>query len=181
MKEAHAILHHNTNYLIQLFYKTDQKYSCTKTKIGKLLSILAFKYAVKEIELFDEKIYRYPKCGTLIKELGVRIPLDVYRRDFDEKDNDGKKMISVDELKHGTFIPKSYRDISMCYSWEREAIEDLFLNFGAYSTSDLADELNPIVEYKGICEPDGSINLEAIAHLDKNQFPNNKVVEYIFK
>ena len=33
------------DYLISLFYKTNKKYSCSRTKIGKLLSILEFKYA----------------------------------------------------------------------------------------------------------------------------------------
>jgi hypothetical protein len=61
MEKMHANLRECMNYLIQLFYKTDKRYSCTRSKISKLLSILAFKYAVYSIQLFDEKIFRYSK------------------------------------------------------------------------------------------------------------------------
>ena len=60
-------------------------------------------------------------------------------------------------------------------------IEELFYNFGAYSSYDLTMLLKPIVECEGVCRADSSIDLGAIANLDKNQFPNNKVVEFIFK
>jgi hypothetical protein len=180
MEKMHANLRECMNYLIQLFYKTDKRYSCTRTKLGKMLSILAFKYACKGMKLFDETIYKYPNCGTSIYETSCLFS-NIYARALLGENADGKKMISNVELNHMAYIPERYRDISRCYSMLKADIESLFLNFGAYSHSDLSDELNPIVEYEGICRPDGSIDLKAIAHLDKNQFPNNKVIEYIFK
>jgi len=180
MKSAHANLRGCANYLIQLFYKTDKRYSCTRSKIGKLLSILAFKYACKGIKLFEETIDRWPNCGTFIKETRFLVPVDVYVRDIDAVNPDGKKMIAGVELNHNACIPEFHQNISGLLPNLKRDIEDVFFYFGAYSQVDLSDELNPIVEYGRVCRPDGSVDLNEIAHLDKNLFPNN-VVEYIFK
>ena len=70
MIELNANLKDVTSCLIRMFYQTDKKYSCTQTKLGKMLSILAFRYAINGEKLFNESIYRYPpNCGTLIKAL----------------------------------------------------------------------------------------------------------------
>lgn len=167
------------NYLIQFFYKTDKRYSCTRTKIGKLLSIVAFKYAIKYDEnIFPWDIYRYPECGTLIASVQHYVDRDVY---FAYPYVNSKKSISRNELNENADIPNRYKEVSNISPRLKKDIEDVFFTFGAYSQVDLSEELNPIVEYKGICRPDGSIDLEAIASLDKNQFPDNKVVEYILK
>lgn len=77
MQNSNLRLKEITYYLIQQFYKTGEKYSCTQTKLGKLLSILAFKYARNGQKLFDTPIYKYPpRCGTLIKALTF-IPKDI--------------------------------------------------------------------------------------------------------
>lgn len=167
------------NYLIQFFYKTNKRYSCTRTKIGKLLSILAFKYAVKYDEnIFSWEIYRYPGCGTLIAGLQCYVDRDVY---FAYPYDNSKKRISRNELNENADIPDRYKDVSNLDPKLKEEIENVFFTFGAYSQSDLSDELNPIVEFNGICRHDGSIDLDAVANLDKNQFRGNKVVEYMFK
>lgn len=164
------------NYFIQLFYKTGKRYSCTRTKLGKLLSILAFKYAANDKLLFFEEIYRYPNCGTAIKELMCGIERDVYREYAYE---DGKKRIHKHELKANVDIPKMYPDISLLKPEIKKDIEDVFFNFGAYSQSDLSDVLNPIVEYEGICNSEGIIELEKIILLH-DKLPGNKVLDYIF-
>ena len=167
------------NYLIQFFYKTDKKYSCTRSKIGKLLSILAFKYAVKGIELFDEPIYRWSKCGTLIKGTN-RVFSDVYVSYDMRPKQDAKKVIHPYEVNEEINVPNQYEKIYEIPCEVMKDIEDVFYNFGAYSQDDLSELLNPIVEYEGVCHGD-IVDLEAIARLDKNQFPDNKVVEFIFK
>lgn len=165
------------NYLIQFFYKTDKRYSCTRTKIGKLLSILAFKYAVQYDEcLFSEKIYRYPECGTLIASMQYYVERDVY---FAYPYDNSKKRISRNELNENVDIPDRYKEISSLSSKIKEDIENIFFTFGAYSQVDLSEELNPIVEYEGICLPDGSINLDNIVFLH-DKLPGNKVLNYIF-
>jgi len=167
------------NYLIQFFYKTNKRYSCTRTKIGKLLSILAFKYAVKYDEniIFPWEIYRYPGCGTLIAGLQYYVDRDAY---FAYPYDNSKKRISRNELNENVDIPDRYKDVSNLDPKLKEEIENVFFTFGAYSQVDLGEELNPIVEHEGICHAD-IVDLEAVACLDKNQFPDNKVVEFIFK
>ena len=75
MTELHADLKEIANYFIELFKATGSKYSCSRTKLSKLISIVAFVYAKKDEKLFDEKIYKYKTdsvdefCGTGIQEL----------------------------------------------------------------------------------------------------------------
>ncbi len=60
------------NYLIGFFYETEKKYSCSITKIGKLLSILAFKAYIESEERILGKyvaIKKYKDCGTYIPDI----------------------------------------------------------------------------------------------------------------
>jgi len=168
------------NYLIRFFFKTDKKYSCTRTKIEKLLSILAFRYASKGITLFDGSIY-WDRSTTVMRELVLFYTFDIY----DQKRTmaDENKIIAPHELKeeNDVDIPDVYMVRAIISDEVTKDIEVLFYNFGAYSSYDLTMLLKPIVEYEGVCRADSSIDLEAIARLDKNQFPDNKVVEFIFK
>ncbi len=177
METRYENLEHCANYLVQLFYKTDKRYSCSRTKIGKLLSILAFKYATKDIKLFFEPIYRYDGCGTAIAHINYYLPRDVYR--MLEYDN-SKRRIRKSELKEDVDIPAWYQDISSLFPTIKEDIEDVFFTFGAYSQVHLSEELNPIVEYERMCDDDGRINLAHILAV-YGKLPGNKVVEYIFK
>lgn len=177
MKKTNVGIEECANYLIQLFYKTEKRYSCTRTKIGKLLSILAFKYAVQdEISIFPWEIYRYPKCGTSIAWLNTCIDRDVY---LNYPYVDSKKRISKKELNENVDIPNGYKEISNLLSRIKNDIEDVFFAFGAYSQVDLSEELNPIVEYEGICLPNGMINLDNLIVL-QDKFMGNKVLDYVF-
>lgn len=165
------------NYLIQFFYKTDKRYSCTRTKIGKLLSILAFKYAVNYDEnIFPRQIYRYSECGTIIASLQCYVDRDVY---FDYPYVNSKKRISRNELNENADIPGRYKEVSNLAPGLKKDIEDVFFTFGAYSQVDLSDVLNPIVEYEGICNSEGIIDLSKIILLH-DKLPGNKVLDYIF-
>ena len=176
MEKMHANLRECMNYLIQLFYKTDKRYSCTRSKISKLLSILAFKYAVYSIQLFDEKIFRYDECGTIINDIEAWADREVY---FCCSYDKLEKSISQENLNENVDIPPYYQEISSLSSELKEAIEYVFFAFGAYSTTELSELLNPIVEYKGICRPDGSIELNEIIWL-RHKLPGNKVLDHIF-
>ena len=68
-----------SKYLLEYFKKTGEKYSCSRTKIGKLLSIVAFVYARKDVRIFKEEIHKYNDCGTSIDELRSFVPLNLYR------------------------------------------------------------------------------------------------------
>lgn len=176
--EGYADFNSCANYLIQFFFKTEKKYSCTRMKVGKLLSILAFKYAVKGIELFYETIY-WDICNIIINELKLFYPIDCYYQK--NPMDDANKIIDPHELKEEIDISDFYKVKLTIPDEVMKDIEELFYNFGAYDSYDLSRLLKPIVGCEGICRPDGSIDLEAIAHLDKNQFPDNKVIEFIFK
>ena len=180
LKESNVYLEDCMNYLILLFYKTETKYSCSRTKLAKLLSILAFKYARKNRRIFLGSIYRYPECGTAIKELSLYCPRDVYLASGYEDD---KKVIPLDEMHWDIITPIEDKDFASLSSDIKKAIEDVFYNFGAYSQVQLGECLNPIVEYEGVCKPDGSINLNQIAKLgihDLNDMGSNEVIDYIF-
>ena len=171
-----------TNYLIQLFYKTDKKYSCTQTKIGKMLSILAFKYAQKDKLLFNENIYKYsPDCGTFIKDL-VFIPNDIYFRDIEFDNPDNSKYIS-DIFNEKAEIPECYLNIEILPVEIESEIEMLFRKYGAYSSRKLAELLNPIVD-KIVDDNSDLILLEKLAIIEKKEFnvdDTNNLIEYIFE
>ena len=184
MIEKRVALREATNYLIQLFYKTGKKYSCTQTKIGKLLSILAFKYAKSGELLFDEIIYKYPLCcGTLIKDLQFIVRRSVYRRDFREADSDKISWIERCELNNSAYIPFDYLCVkSLEISLIRD-IEDVFFRFGAYPTDELGRLLTPIAD-KLVAGTTNVLELSRLVGLKKNDFINasgNKIVEYLYQ
>ncbi|MBQ7136697.1 MAG: hypothetical protein IJO43_01815 [Bacilli bacterium] len=169
-------------YMIRMFYETDRKYSCTRTKIGKLLSILSFKYATKGIILFDDPIYRYDDCGTHIKDVSVWLYRDEYLMD---EYQDDKKYIT-DEFKRPKNLPngqlKRYNALNntlgnLTEEVKREA-EEVFRRFGAYSQVDLSKILNPIIENTGT-QSYGKIDLSRIPSAIAETEPNNDVVKYI--
>lgn len=182
MKKQNINLKHLTNYLIQMFYKTGQKYTCTQTKIGKLLSIIAFSYARKEEILFEEIIYKYNGCGTAINELKLLVPdRDIYIR---SSYFDGQHIIE-EPLKDDLFNPlddslKKYAEIGNISEELKSVVEDVFRKFGALSPRDIGQHINLIVECDGVTNIDGSINLEKISEIDKNYFKqSNVLIDYL--
>lgn len=180
MEKLNINLKDITYYLIQLFYKTDKKYSCTQTKIGKLISILAFRYARNGKILFNESIYKYqPNCGTLIKDLAF-LPKRVYTRDLDIDDMD-KEQIICDSINNVVDIPIQYiKTEGLSCELERE-IEELFIQFGAYPASVLGEYLNNIAD-KLISE-DTKLNLEKIENINIEDFTEaeiNPIIKYIY-
>lgn len=182
-KKKMANLKELTYYLVQLFYQTGKKYSCTQTKIGKMLSILAFRYAKNDLSLFDAPIYKYPpRCGTLIKELTF-IPKDVYIRDLDSPNPD--KLSPIDDTFDCTVeIPSPYNEVENLSSEVKHDVRDLFLNFGAYPADVLGKLLNPIVDRLVIAQND-KIDLSLITTLDKSNIAvsedGNAIVDYIYR
>ena len=181
MIELHTNLREVTNYLIQLFYKTGKIYSCTQTKLGKLLSILAFKYAQNDEKLFDETIYKYPpRCGTLIKDLAFIGNKNVYKRDITQDDLDNCQIITH-EFDHTVDIPLLYNEIASLSDELKKDIESVFRSFGAFPASILGEILNPIVDL--VVNDIGEIELTKFKDLQKNSFDktNSNIVEYIYQ
>lgn len=185
LEELNVSLREATYYLIQFFYKTNKKYSCTQTKLGKLLSVLAFKYAINGIKLFNETIYRYPPCcGTYIKELSMIANKDIYVRDINQ-DNTDKTSAVDDEFDECVEIPERYKSIRTLTVSIKKEIKSLFREFGAYPANELGSLLNPIVE-KVVNNENDVIDLSKFKDIEKEALcvsetdKGNKIVEYIF-
>lgn len=165
-----------TNYLIDLFNQTGQIYSCTRTKLGKLLSIAAFKYARKGNLLFEENIYKYKGCGSVIDGLVAYTNMEAYIN-FVYKD--GIKKVSEDISNPINDNPNLLKDEEA-----RCLIKDVFINFGAYSPSELGQCINTIVEYDNVTKKDDKIDLNRIEALEKDDEKNmeqNNLVSYLFQ
>lgn len=166
-----------TYEFIKLFYKTDKKYSCTQTKLGKLISILMFLYARNNKLLIFSKVYKYLDCGTFIKDLNF-IPSTIYFRNLDIPDPDGVFVI-YDAIKEDTFIPNQYKKFGVLPIILEKDIREVFRRFGAYSTSNLSEYLNPIVDII-VLEDSNELDLDIIKNLDKEKFKGNPIAEFIF-
>ena len=164
--EIHVNLRESANYLIQLFYQTKKRYSCTRTKVGKLLSIVAFVYAKSGKKLFDEAIFKYDNCGTSINELKVYIDRDVY---IQYQYEDDCQYINSEFLHHEDIIEK-HKDIDSVDDTLKKVIEDVFRNFGAFSAYDLGQCINPIVNLPQMVNEKGEIQLHIIPTIDFELF-----------
>lgn len=180
MKKIRVHIKSLTYYLVSLFFKTGRKYSCTSTKIGKILSILAFKYAYNGILLFDAEIKKYENCGTIIEDSCFWVYPDEY---ICGKAQNNKKYI-LDELKEPVDLPYNlyYRYEQLCQydipSYIKKDVEEVFRYFGAYSKEDLSEVLNPIVDML-TTECCGKIDLSKISDIIDEVAQDNEVIKYI--
>ena len=181
MDQLHINLAEATNYLVQQFYKTQQKFSCTRTKLGKMLSIIAFRYARNGKVAFDELIYRYNDCGTTIDGLAAYADRDVYIQLIYYDDNKKITQTYDDDLDVSQNIPDKYKTISSLKETDKEIIKEVFYEFGAYSAKKLGEYINVIIE-ENVVESDGKIDLKQIHNMDKSRFENctNALIDYLF-
>ncbi len=182
MTNLNINLEQATNYLIQLFYQTNVKYSCTRTKIGKMLSIVAFKYACEEKLAFNETIYKYDSCGTAIKDVMLRFKdPDIYPTYLNADD---QKKVRVKFNKKAP-IPQSFSEIDQLSDDTKKTIESVFLSFAAFSPKKLGECLNPIVNLEGIADNDGRINVSKVGKIKLSDFNaeenGNPVLKFLFK
>ena len=181
MKELSVRIKCLTYYLVSIFYKTDRKYSCTKTKIGKILSILAFKYAYNDILLFDEDVRKYDNCGTMIEDASFWVYPTEY---ICYKEHNNKEYI-IDELIEPKNLPARlyvrYKEVckdSDIPADVKKDVEEVFRRFGAYSQADLSEVLNPIVDMF-TTESYGKIDLSKISDIIDEVAQDNEVIKYL--
>lgn len=179
MKEAYINLEEAINYLVGLFYLTDRKFSCTRTKIGKLLSIVAFKYALEGEKLFKETIYEYNGCGTIIYEVMDRFDDgDIYTR---IQYNDNCHIIKNEEFKNAE-IPSEYRNYNTLTEENKRRIRAAFCRFGAYSQSELGRDITSILCVNSVVNDNGEVNLDQISKLKVTDFSEkNTVINFLFE
>lgn len=188
MDKMSVNLQEAANYLIQLFYQTGKRYTCGRTKLGKLLSIVAFKYAREDKQLFDEMIYRYDGCGTFINELNS------YNRDIyfcldceDEKEEylDEVKTRNEFEFDRLVEIPEEYKKIDTLYIDVKETIMEVFQEFGFYTAAELGQQLRCIVEDLKISDENGRVDLQKVRDLQIEEIPveflKEKIILFLLK
>lgn len=176
----HESLYDLTNIFIQLFFRTHQKYSCSRTKLCKLLSILAFKYAIQGLLLFDEPIQKYPPdCGTLIKDLTF-VCRDVYVKPLVEEYYD--QVIKITEvLDYTVKIDRPYETTRSIRLPLLKEVEDVFREFGAYPVDVLGKLLTPIAD-KIVKDNSDELDLLILQNFNRNDFDvNNAIADYLFK
>lgn len=181
--EIHANLNESANYLIQLFYKTEKKYSCSRTKIGKLLSIVAFIYAKNGKKLFDEIILKYDNCGTSINELKSFVDRDVYIQ-FQYADD---CQYIDDEFNNNELVLEKHKESSSIDENLKSEIENVFRNFGSFSAYHLGQFINPIVNLPQMVNENNEIQLHMIPTINVGSFSdeilnekNNVLVKLLF-
>lgn len=182
MLSAEANLIEAANYLIQLFYRTNQQYSCSQTKIGKLLSIAAFVCARQNRQLLNESIYKYDGCGTTIYELRFVIDRDVYiRSSYSDQETiiKDEALVPLDDVRLS--IPIKYLKTASLSKDVMTIIEDVFKHFGAYSAYSIGKQLNVLVNYPNVTKINDEIDLNRINELKYSDFSNaNYLIHYLF-
>ena len=167
------------NYLISLFYFTGKKYCCTRTKISKLMSIAAFYYARNNKILFNENIYKYDSCGTIIDEIKGSFDMDIYNIIMCL---DNKQQINED-FNYDLSIPDKYKKYDNVDEETKKNIENIFRKFGSFSAYNLGQCLNPVINYPNVLNNDRVI-LSTIRSLDKNCFvtvtDNREIIDFLF-
>lgn len=182
MEDLNVSLEKMVDYFIALFRATGERYSCSRTKLGKLISIVAFKFAHNNYKLLSEKIYRYDNCGTYIKELSSIVDRDVYVcLSYEDNKN---VVIPLDAISLNIASP-------ICDNIVKNnelvaTIRTVFSRFGAYKATDLGDEISALITtLSNFVSEDGSIDLNIFnqkTNIDdyERELKDNRVVSYIF-
>ncbi len=183
MNNLRVNLNEAANYLIQLFYKTGMRYSCTRTKIGKLLSIVSFKYAQQGQQFFEESIYKYDDCGTAIKELTAHVDRDVYIR-CNYSDDKKEYVEAIDDTLALPDVALKYCNTDNLKEDAKKVIVEVFRKFASFSARQLGELINPIVNYEGVTRTDGIVDLTIFHALKKEDFQSSEhprvLIDYLF-
>ena len=171
MEELNVNLKTATDYLISLFEATDQKYSCSRVKLGKLLAIVAFKYAQNDKLIFNEAVYKYKDCGAIMYGMNAITDMSPYIR---VEYFDNKQHIDLefnDKVLSQIELPDDVKSV----------IEDVFRRFGAYPAKDLGCMINPILNVDGILDEDGKVKLYRFKELNASEIKEENNVSSLVK
>lgn len=173
MKELHVNLKNATDYLMDLFDYTGQRYSCTRVKMGKLLSIVAFVYAQKGEKLFDEDIYVYKGCGTSIEEMNAITDIAPYLK---IEYQDDKQYINDDFAAE---IEKNADNVELSED-VKQNIENVFRAFASFSAGDLGKCITPVISAEGLTDDAGKVILSQFSTLTKDAINiENSAIELV--
>lgn len=151
------------SYLISLFYKTDCKYYCYRTKINRLLVIYKLCTLKYNKDVLTNNFFITDQ-GMCFSGLVSYIDKDEYLKDCVMEDN---KPIN-DEFKDSFYTPV-YRYNFNCEISEQSKIllEMIFRKFGNYNRVDLENQLQQIQK---IMPKTKVIDVNPVYHLKKEHF-----------
>lgn len=183
-------------YLISLYYKTNKKYKCYRTKLNRLLIIYklcGMKYNVSCLEGIYTINAPTKHIGLWFRPIASFTFREIYW-EFNEKEEDKQEII--DQFNESAPIPNIYRLESLKISENtKELLEMIFRKFGNYTINDLANMIDEIIikipittnnnEYKiDILNYDKFLSnnidnevFEFIKNFQKNEFTNNNKVK----
>ncbi|MBE6771084.1 MAG: hypothetical protein E7547_02930 [Ruminococcaceae bacterium] len=170
-------------FIIQLYYKTGEKYHCNRTKVEKLLAIANLVAFKNNDRLFDDEIW-VNRCGVGIPILSHFLFSDI----IEGKENDSSKIIDSSEIDNNNQFPIIYNLYSSIGPKEQELLKSVFLEFGAYDPLILGQAFD---EFKNEINVDNLLSQEhplldkerAYAFFNsismRQQIKNNIIVKYI--
>lgn len=188
------------NYLIGFFYTTEKKYSCSVTKIGKLLSILAFKEYVENGKyILGESVIvkKYKACGTYIPKLFMYsdISSNIYINaetittetiynaiSSSNSTSDAIEITTKDTNEHitdfieyeDTYIPSKYKiSEDILTEEEKSKIQTVFLEYGAFSPDLLGEIIGDFCTKAGVFDSENNVDFSI---LKKYRYANDDEV-----
>lgn len=174
------------NYLVQLFVKCERKYSCSKTKLEKLLSIANLKCIKNGNKLFDEKVIEIKDCGVgLSYNFPTYLCGDIVLALLNDKNNKAtspKRQIPETDInnsiKHNTQYDKDVNDLT---EEDKKCLLNVFLEFGAYDSSILGSLLDEFKYELVNNQVDGEkINFKKCqSFFNRKSDTNNEILKYI--
>lgn len=117
-----------TDYLIKLYESTREKYRCTTTKLGKLLSIAAFICAKSKIRLFNDDIITQ-NCGTTLSRISNKYDYTIIDSPLEATEPIDKNEII-------------YNVDSVLSTRIKDLLLDIFLRFGKYPARDMGQNID---------------------------------------
>lgn len=171
------------NYIVQLFFKTEQKYNCTQTKLEKLLSIANMICMKNNDILFDSEIIIKP-CGVGISKMPIQFFGDIVIGSVEETDSP----IEWCEIKESLLCPLRYtsEEENKLTDDEKRLLTDVFLQFGNCRALSLGLHIDAFKNK--ICTVGTDLNHSYVdaskvsvffAHEDPDNYINNKVFLFI--
>lgn len=168
-------------YLIRLYFKTEPKYQCSRTKIEKLLSIANYISIRQQDQMFNETMY-VNQCGT-----GFPVVAWLFREDImDGINDDSGIIIDPNFIDENAYCPDIY-DSDYPLGDREDLLKKVFLSFGACSAKHLGIEINGFVKEISITREDlprPIIDYEKAAQFFENdevleKYSDNKIVSFI--
>jgi hypothetical protein len=127
-------------YLIRLYFKTEPKYQCSRTKIEKLLSIANYVSIRQQSQMFSETMC-VNQCGTGFPEVAW-----LFREDIMEGINDDSGVIlNSNFIDENAYYPDVYES-DYPLGDKEDLLKMVFLSFGACSAKYLGIEINGFVK-----------------------------------